>query len=81
MQAQGSNHRLLLESHDFGGERVGKRQNVILSGVGEETNASEPLMMCRNTLDVIETRCTDIIWDELGGCLLTARVVTGIKAA
>jgi hypothetical protein len=58
-----------------------KRQNVILSGMGEEANASEPLMTCRNTFDVTETRCADIIWDKLGGCLLTARVVTGIKAA
>jgi hypothetical protein len=47
----------------------------------EETNASEPLITCRNTLDVIETRGADISWDELGGSLPTAQAVTGIKAA
>jgi hypothetical protein len=47
----------------------------------EETNASEPLITCRKTLDVIKTRCADIAWDQLGRRLLTAQVVTGIKAA
>ena len=48
---------------------------------GEETNASEPLITCRKTLDVIETRCAAIIEDKPGGSLPTAQVVTGIKAA
>jgi hypothetical protein len=48
---------------------------------GEETNASEPLTTCRKTLDVIKTRSADIAWDQLGRSLLTAQVVTGIKAA
>jgi hypothetical protein len=47
----------------------------------EETNASEPLTTCRKTLAVIKTSCADISWDQLGGSLLTAQVVTGIKAA
>jgi len=48
---------------------------------GEETNASEPLITCRKTLDVIKTRGADYNWDQLGGSLPTAQVVTGIKAA
>jgi len=48
---------------------------------GKETNASEPLITCRKPLDVIETRCADIIWEERGGSLPTAHAVTGIKAA
>jgi hypothetical protein len=47
----------------------------------EETNASEPLITCRKTLDVIKTSCADNGWEELGGSLPTAQVVTGIKAA
>jgi hypothetical protein len=47
----------------------------------EETNASEPLITCRKTLDVIKTSGADSIWDQLGGSLPTAQVVTGIKAA
>ncbi len=48
---------------------------------GEETNASEPLITCRNTLDVIKTSCADYSWEKLGGCLLTAQAVAGIEAA
>jgi hypothetical protein len=48
---------------------------------GEETNASEPLITCRKTLDVIKTSCAGINWDEHGGSLPTAHAVTGIKAA
>jgi hypothetical protein len=48
---------------------------------GEETNASEPPITCRNALDVIKTSCADYNWDQLGGSLLTAQVVTGIEAA
>jgi hypothetical protein len=47
----------------------------------EETNASEPPITCRKTLVVIETSCADISWEKLGGSLLTAQAVTGIKAA
>ena len=47
----------------------------------EETNASEPLTTCRKTLGAIKPRCADIAWDQLGRSLLTAQVVTGIKAA
>jgi hypothetical protein len=48
---------------------------------GEETNASEPLTTCRKTLGVTKTSCAGISWDQLGGSLLIAQVVTGIKAA
>ena len=47
----------------------------------EETNASEPLITCRKTLAVIKTSCAEYSWDQLGGSLLTAQVVAGIKAA
>ena len=46
-----------------------------------KTNASEPLMTCRKRMDVTETRLHRLAWDEARQCLLTARVVTGMKTA
>lgn len=46
-----------------------------------ETNVSEPLGTCRKRTDVIETGLSSMARDKLGGCLLTARVVTGTEAA
>jgi len=37
-----------------------------------KANASEPLMTCRKTLDVIETSVADMRWDQFRRCLLTA---------
>jgi hypothetical protein len=47
----------------------------------EETNASEPLITCRKTLDAIKTSGAETNWEELGRSLLTAQVVAGIKVA
>jgi len=46
-----------------------------------KTNESEPLMKCRKGIDVIETGNSGLPGMKLEGCLLTARVVTGMKAA
>jgi hypothetical protein len=46
-----------------------------------KTNVSEPLMTCRKRIDVAETRLQRLAWDEFGRCLLTARMVTGMKTA
>jgi hypothetical protein len=46
-----------------------------------QTNVSEPLMTCRKRIDVAETRLQRLACDELGRCLLTARVATGMKTA
>ena len=37
-----------------------------------KANVSEPLLTCRNCMDVIETRLQSLAWDESGGvaCLL-----------
>jgi hypothetical protein len=43
---------------------------------------SEPLTTCRKRRDVIESRLQSLACDEArGGGLLTARVMTGMKAA
>lgn len=47
----------------------------------EKANESEPLMKCRKRSDVIETGVQLLPWDESGGYLSTAPMVTGIKVA
>ena len=47
----------------------------------KETNASEPLMKCRNSIGEIKTEGFRHFRDKSGGNLLTARMVSGIKAA
>ena len=47
----------------------------------EETNASEPLMTCRKRRNDVETTGKSLPWDKSGGCLLTARAASGMKAA
>ena len=46
-----------------------------------QTNASEPLITCRNAQGVIKTSLAEVGWEECGGSLPTARTVTGIEAA
>ena len=46
-----------------------------------EPNASEPLMRCRKRMDDVETGGKSLLRDKAGGCLLTARSASGIKAA
>jgi hypothetical protein len=46
-----------------------------------ETNASEPLMTCRNDLGGIETGVVSELRDEPGGCLLIGQVVSGMEVA
>jgi hypothetical protein len=47
----------------------------------EETNESEPLMTCRKRMNDVETTGESLLWDKSGGCLLTARAASGMKAA
>jgi hypothetical protein len=47
----------------------------------EKANVSEPLMNCRKRSDDIETRVQLLPWEEPGGDLLTALVVSGTKVA
>jgi hypothetical protein len=50
-----------VEVKSFRGERCGKRRKVIPSVGLEETNASEPLMTCRNVFTDVETG----IWSSI----------------
>src|ERR1700694_5788217 len=46
-----------------------------------KANVSEPRMTLRDGLDDIKTRSASLIWDESGGCLFIAQMVSGIDAA
>ena len=47
----------------------------------KKMSANEPRLTCRNVKDDIKTRVASRFWDELGGYLLTVRVVSGIHVA
>ena len=63
LQDQGPNHRKLLRSNGWGGERCGKGGETRQVRAGK-TNASEPLLTCRKRRDVAETRLQLLVWDE-----------------
>jgi len=46
-----------------------------------KSNASEPLMKCRNRTDDVKTGEGWLPWDQHGRCLYLAHVASGIKAA
>ena len=58
-------------------EKAGQTRQVSAG----KTNVSEPLRTCRKRMDVIETRLQLLAREKLGGSLLTARAVTGMKTA
>lgn len=46
-----------------------------------KTNASEPLMKCRENIDDVRTGEVKLPWDQCGRCLYAAHVTSGIEAA
>ena len=58
-------------------EKAGETRQVSTG----KTNVSEPLMKCRKGIDAIETGRSGWPGMKPEGCLLTARVVAGMKAA
>jgi hypothetical protein len=81
VQAQASNHPLLLRLRGVVVSELGKGRARPDQVSVEETNASEPLMTCRKRRDDVETTGQSLTWDKLGGCLLTARAASGMEAA
>src|SRR3954452_21616039 len=64
------------------GERCWKRRKLFRQVGLEETNASEPLMTCRNVFNRRRNRGRiHIPRARVGGCLLTAQPASGMKAA
>ena len=61
---------------------VGKGGKLFRQVCLEETNASEPLMTCRNVFNDVETGTrTSVPRARVGRCLLTAQPASGMKAA
>jgi hypothetical protein len=60
---------------------LGKRRRKSRQMGIRETNASEPLMMCRDLGNGIETGASMRLRDEPGGCPFIGQVVSGIEAA
>jgi Reverse transcriptase (RNA-dependent DNA polymerase) len=81
VQAEASNHLLLLRS-----------RGVVVSETGNgwvrpgqvwvvKSNASEPLMTCRKRRDDVETAGESLLRDKSGGSLCMARTASGMEAA
>jgi len=81
VQAQATNHPLLLRSRGVVVSESGKGRARPDQVRIEETNASEPLMTCRKRRDDVETTAKSFPWDKPGRCLFTARAASGIKTA
>src|SRR5438477_2693724 len=65
-----------------GGERCGKRRKEFRQVWLKETNASKPLMTCRNVFIDVETGIwTSVPRARVGGSLPTAQPASGMKAA
>ena len=80
LQGKASNHLKLLWSKAMVvsvEEKAHKMCQVWIKKMSE----SEPRETCRNVKDDIRTRVASRSWDELGGYLLTVRVVSGIHVA
>ena len=64
LQDQGPNHRKPRRSNGRGGERCGKRRDQSRQVCAGQTNASEPLLMCRKRRDVAKTRLQLLACDK-----------------
>ncbi len=81
VQAQASNHPLLLRLRGVVVSELGKGRVRPDQVSIEETNESEPLMTCRKRRNDVQTTGKSLPWDKPGGCLLMARAASGMKAA
>jgi hypothetical protein len=82
LQEGATNHPKVRRLRAVCAERCGKKRAIECVRCDPmKANVSEPLMKCRKRLDDIKTRPCVWPWDEPGGSLLTAQVVSGMKAA
>ncbi len=82
LQEQASNHHKLRELRAPVVSVAGKGGARLRQVRIRKTNASEPLMTCRNVLTEVETGIlTSIPRQRLGAYLLTAQPASGMKAA
>jgi len=81
VQAEASNHPLLLPLREVVVSELGKGRARPGQVRTVESNVSEPLMTCRKRRDDVETGEESLPRDESGGDLSTAQAASGIKAA
>ena len=81
MQAEASNHPLLLRLRGVVVSEMGKGRARTGQVWTVESNESEPLMRCRKRRDDVKTGRESLARDKFGGNLFTARAASGIKAA
>ena len=79
LQDRGPNHRMLLRSNGWGGERSRKRRKKIRQVCTGKANESEPPMTCRKRRNVSKTGLLLLARDKFGRYLFTARSGTGMK--
>jgi hypothetical protein len=60
---------------------VTEKAYVIRQVRTEKANVSEPLLRCRKRSDDIRTGVRSLPWDQSGGYLFTALVVSGMEVA
>jgi len=81
VQAEASNHPLLLPSREVVVRELGKGRGRPGQVRTVESNASEPLMRCRKRRNDVKTGGESLPRDQSGGNLFTARAASGMKAA
>ncbi len=81
VQAEASNHPLLLPSREVVVRELGKGRARPGQVRTVESNASEPLMKCRKRRDGVKTGGESLPRDQSGGNLSTAQAASGMKAA
>ncbi len=81
VQAEASNHPLLLPSREVVVRELGKGRARPGQVRTVESNASEPLMKCRKRRDDVKTGGESLSRDQSGGNLSTAQAASGMKAA
>ena len=81
VQAEASNHPLLLPSREVVVRELGKGRARPGQVWTVESNASEPLMRCRKRRDEVKTGGESLPRDQSGVNLSTAQAASGMKAA
>ena len=81
LQEQASNHHKLRELRVLVVSVAGNGGARLRQVRFKETNASEPLMTCRNVYNRRRNREGWLSRDKVGGNLITAQLASGMKAA
>ena len=81
LQEQASNHHKLCELRVLVVSVAGNGGARLRQVRFKETNASEPLMTCRNVYNRRRNREGWLSRDKVGGNLITAQLASGMKAA